>query len=119
LVLLHRFALISSIETTVDFIGLGKPTISVADQKCYRDMWAMLAGMPNLKRIRISVAAYKCSNPLPDDLKEVWLGPLKQLGDMEVLVPESYARHFRVDNRLKFALKTFCNILCPVTCHAG
>jgi hypothetical protein len=85
-------------------------------------MWAMLAGMPNLKRIRISVAAYECPNPPPDDLKEVWLGPLKQLGDMEVfkvLVPESYARHFGFDDRSNFALETFRDILCPVTCHAG
>uniref|UniRef100_A0A093X756 ABC transporter A family member 6 n=1 Tax=Talaromyces marneffei PM1 TaxID=1077442 RepID=A0A093X756_TALMA len=70
LVLPHRFALISSIETTWNFVGLGEPTISVADQKCYYDMWAMLGGMPNLKRIRISVAAYECPNPPPDNLRK-------------------------------------------------
>jgi hypothetical protein len=105
---------------TWEFISLGEPVISVADQKRYHDMWAMLAGMPNLKRIRIMVAAYECPDPAPANLKEVWLGPLKQLGKMdvfEVLVSESYARHFGVDDGSNFTLETFRDLPCPVTCH--
>lgn len=107
---------------TWEFVGLGEPSISVADQKQYRDMWAMLAGMPNLKRIRIQVAAYECPDPAPANLEEVWLGPLKQLGNMdffEVLVPTSYARHFAVNEGSNFTLQTFRDIPSPVTCHAG
>lgn len=55
--------------------------------------------MPNLKRIGISITAYKCPNLLPANLKEVWLGPLKQLRAMEVfevLVLESYVRLFEL-----------------------
>jgi hypothetical protein len=56
----------------------------------------MLAGMPNLRHLKIVVMAHECPDPPPADLKEVWLGPLKQLGKMdvfEVMVPASYAIH--------------------------
>ncbi|OBT85286.1 hypothetical protein VE02_06534 [Pseudogymnoascus sp. 03VT05] len=96
LVLPQRFALISAIEMQWEFVNLGASVITAKHRQLYHDMWAMLAGMPNLRHLKIAVGAQECPNPAPADLKEVWLGPLKQLGKMdvfEVLVPSSYARH--------------------------
>ncbi|OBT52720.1 hypothetical protein VE04_06579 [Pseudogymnoascus sp. 24MN13] len=96
LVLPQRFALISAIEMKWYFLNLGCSVIPAKDRQLYHDMWAMLARMPNLRHLEIAVIAHECPNPAPADLKEVWLGPLKQLGKMdvfEVLVPQTYATH--------------------------
>jgi hypothetical protein len=86
-------------------------------------MWAMLASMPSLRHLKIAIASYECPDPVPAKLQETWLGPLEQLlgKDMEtfeVLVPESYAKHFNVDERSHFKLNTFRDITLFV-CHLG
>ena len=67
-----------------EFVNLRASAIPVADKQLYYDMWTMLAGMPSLQRIRVAVAAHECPDQVPADLQEVWLGPLKQLGRMDI-----------------------------------
>ena len=96
----QRFALISAIEMKWQFLNLGCSVIPAEDRQLYHDMWAMLARMPSLRHLEIAVMAHECPNPAPADLKEVWLGPLKQMGKMdvfEVLVPQTYATHLSGD----------------------
>ncbi|OBT98208.2 hypothetical protein VE01_03852 [Pseudogymnoascus verrucosus] len=119
LVLPQRFALISAIEMIWEFIDLGLSPIDTKRTQLYRDMWAMLAAMPNLRHLKIAVASHECPDPAPPDLKEVWLGPPKQLGKLDVfvvLVPDSYARSFdfSVDEGSNFTLDSFPDI---VTMH--
>jgi hypothetical protein len=113
LVLPQRFTLISAIEMLWEFIGLGLSPIDTKQTQLYQDMWAMLAAMPNLQHLKIAVAAHECPYPAPPGLMEVWLDPPKQLGKMdvfEVLVPLSYAKHFRVSEESNFTLDTFPDI---------
>jgi hypothetical protein len=82
-------------------------------------MWAFVAAMPNLRHLKVAVAAFVCPLPVPANLQETWLGPIEQLRgkDMktfEVLVPESYATHFELDEASPFKLKTFRDIYIPV-----
>ncbi|OBT40324.1 hypothetical protein VE00_08472 [Pseudogymnoascus sp. WSF 3629] len=116
LVLPQRFALISAIEMLWEFIDLGLSPIDTERTQLYQDMWAMLAAMPNLRHLKIGVAAHECPDPAPPDLKEVWLGPPKQLGNLDVfvvLVPVSYARifNFGVDEGSNFTLDSFPDIV--------
>lgn len=102
-----------------EFVNLGANVITAEHKQLYNDMWAMLAGMPNLRRIKVAVAAHECPYPPPDDLQEVWLGPLKQIGRkdvFEVLIPLSYRRHFDVDDESNFTLVTFPDIVTEVSC---
>ncbi|KFY85239.1 hypothetical protein V500_08588 [Pseudogymnoascus sp. VKM F-4518 (FW-2643)] len=122
LVLPQRFALISAIEMLWEFIGLGLSPIDTKQTQLYQDMWAMLAAMPNLRHLKIAVAAHECPSPAPPDLKEVWLGPPKKLGKMdvfEVLVPLSYAENFNfsVDEGSNFTLESFPDIFTIQTCY--
>ncbi|ELR02724.1 hypothetical protein VC83_00840 [Pseudogymnoascus destructans] len=121
LVLPQRFALIGAIEMLWEFIGLGLSPIDTKQTQLYQDMWAMFAAMPSLRHLRVAVAAHECPYPAPPDLKEVWLGPLKQLGKMdlfEVLVPVSYARsfNFSVDEGSNFTLDSFPDIFTMQYC---
>jgi hypothetical protein len=105
-----------------EFVNLGASVILDADKQLYHDMWAMLAGMPSLRRIRVAVAAHECPDPVPADLQEVWLGPPKQLGRrdlFEVLVPQSYAKHFSVDQGSNFTLGTFQDIISAISCFGS
>ncbi|RDL41528.1 uncharacterized protein BP5553_01507 [Venustampulla echinocandica] len=122
LVLPQRFALISSIEMTWEFVNLGAEVILDAHKQLYNDMWAMLAGMPNLRRIKVAVGAHECPDQVPADLQEVWLGPLKQVGRkdiFELLVPVSYGKHFRVDDGSNFTLLTVPDIITAVSCFGS
>ncbi|KFY41525.1 hypothetical protein V494_02948 [Pseudogymnoascus sp. VKM F-4513 (FW-928)] len=115
LVLPQRFALISAIEMLWEFIGLGLSPINTEQMQLYQDMWAMLAAMPNLRHLRIAVAAHECPYPAPPGLREVWLGPPKKLDKMDVfqvLVPLSYAKafNFGVDEGSNFMLESFPDI---------
>lgn len=121
------------------FVNLGGSVILAEDRQLYHDMWVMLAGMPNLRRLKIAVVAHECPNLAPADLKDVWLGPLKQVGKMdvfEVLVPQSYARHLSgdegsdftppsyerhltVDEGSNFTLQTFPDITTAVSCFGS
>lgn len=79
----------------------------------------MLAGMPNLRHLKIAVVAHDYPKPAPPDLQEVWLGPLKQLGKMdvfEVLVPHSFLEHFNVDEESNFTLGSFPDIFTEQWC---
>ncbi|OBT68026.1 hypothetical protein VE03_01475 [Pseudogymnoascus sp. 23342-1-I1] len=115
LVLPQRFALISAIEMSWEFIGLGLSPINTEQTQLCQDMWAMLAAMPNLRHLKIAVAAHECPYPAPPDLKKVWLAPPKKLRKMdvfEVLVPLSYAKmfNFSVDEGSNFTLGSFPDI---------
>ncbi|KFY26806.1 hypothetical protein V493_03858 [Pseudogymnoascus sp. VKM F-4281 (FW-2241)] len=121
LVLPQRFALISAIEMSWEFIDLGLPLIDTEQLQLYQDMWAMLAAMPNLRHLKIAIAAHECPYPAPPDLKEVWLGPPNQLGKLdvfEVLIPLSYAMNFQfsADEETKFTLRTFPDIFTMQYC---
>ena len=67
-----------------EFVNLGASVITAEHRQLYHDMWAMLADMPNLLHLKIAVVAYECPNLAPSDLQEVWLGPPKQVGKMDV-----------------------------------
>jgi hypothetical protein len=87
------------------FFDLGSSVITAKHRKPYNEMWAVLASMPNLRHLDITIWARKCPYPAPADLKEVWLGPLKQLGEMNVFnvqVPLSYCCRLSGDVRHDF-----------------
>ncbi|KAH8812725.1 hypothetical protein F5884DRAFT_729915 [Xylogone sp. PMI_703] len=116
MVLPHRFALISSIETMCEFIDLGLSEIPDEEKKRYDSTWKLLASMPNLQHLIIGVAAYECRDPVAPDLQEVWLGPptqVRKLKHFEVLVPDSYMKHFRVDPDWNFQLKPYRDLHSP------
>ena len=124
LVLPHRFAAITSIEQIWTFVNFCLPEIPVADKKLYNEMWSMLASMPNLRHITIAIATYECPIPVPADIQEQWLEPLKQLQgkDMEtfeILVPESYGINFHVDEASQFKLITFPDVSNHHVCRMG
>lgn len=107
-----------------EFIGLGLSPTNTEQTQLYRDMWARLAAMPKLNHAKIAVAAHECPYPAPPDLKEVWLGPPKLVGKMdvfEILVPLSYARSFNfgVGEVLNFTLKSFPDIFTMQYCFGS
>ncbi|KAH8803603.1 hypothetical protein F5884DRAFT_824420 [Xylogone sp. PMI_703] len=109
-----------SIEMMWEFVNLGVPVIRDEDKRLYNDMWKFLASMPNLKYLKIMVAAYECPDPAPTDLQEVWLGPPAQLGKLdffELWIPASYLEHFHVrgylNGDLNFTLKPVPDIPTP------
>lgn len=107
LVLPQRFALITAIEMDCNFDELGESTITAESRQPYNEMWALLASMPNLSHLDIQIRAGYCPYQPPADLKEVWLGPLKQMGEMEVFdvqIPASYCYRFSSDVRHDFLL---------------
>ncbi|KAG0647986.1 hypothetical protein D0Z07_5877 [Hyphodiscus hymeniophilus] len=123
LVVPQRFAAITSIEMTWIFVNLGIYIFPNADITLYNEMWAMLADMPHLRHLKIAVAAYECPQPVPLQLQETWLEPLDRLKGkpmqvFEVQVPESYGRHFHVDETSHFKLSTFPDIVLSV-CTLG
>jgi hypothetical protein len=83
----------------------------------------MLANMANLRHLKIAVRALECPDPVPAKLQESWLGPLEQLrgadlNTFELLVPESYAMHFHLDERCHFRITPFPDVIRHV-CHLG
>jgi hypothetical protein len=92
------------------FVNLLGSVITAEEIQPYNDMWAMLAGMPNLRYLEIAIMAHQCPNPAPAGLKKLWLGPLKQLGKMDVfdiLVPWSYVKHLSMEDRLDYSADSF------------
>jgi hypothetical protein len=97
------------------FLDFSLPEVPAADKKLYNEMWALLASMPNLRHLKIPVGADRCPRPVPPALQETWLGPLEQLRGkdletFEVLVPESYARNFNIDEGSHFKLTGFQDV---------
>ncbi|KAE9378625.1 hypothetical protein N431DRAFT_459958 [Stipitochalara longipes BDJ] len=82
----------------------------------WNQMFTILANMPSLNHLKIVLPEYQCPRPAPDNLQQMWLGPLeklrgKNLKVFEVWIPEGYAMHFKVDERSHFKLNTITDIM--------
>ncbi len=83
--------------------------------KYFNELCTIFANMSNLSHLKIVLIDYHCPSPVPHYLRQMWPDPFEKLKGkgmkvFEVWVPESYAVHFIVGERLPFELKTISDI---------